>query len=70
MFDLEVPRRDGYACLVLMSKELSKTQLDRLGDRIKRGQITEEDLRLLDRYRRSFTPAYEVVVGAIRSRSH
>jgi hypothetical protein len=49
-----------------MSKELSKTQIDRLGDRIKRGHITEEDLRLLDRYRRSFTPAYEVVVGAVR----
>jgi putative GTP pyrophosphokinase len=51
-----------------MSKEISKTQIDRLGDRIKRGHITEEDLRLLDRYRRTFTPAYEVVVGAIRER--
>jgi putative GTP pyrophosphokinase len=51
-----------------MSKERSKTQIDRLGDRIKRGHITEEDLRLLDRYRRSFTPSYEVVVGAIRDK--
>jgi ppGpp synthetase/RelA/SpoT-type nucleotidyltranferase len=51
-----------------MSKEISKTQVDRLGDRIKRGHITEEDLRLLDRYRRTFTPAYEVVVGAIRDK--
>jgi putative GTP pyrophosphokinase len=51
-----------------MAKEISKTQVDRLGDRIKRGQITEEDLRLLDRYRRSFTPAYEVIVGAIREK--
>lgn len=51
-----------------MSKDLSKTQIDRLGDRIKRGHITEEDLRLLDRYRRTFTPAYEVVVGAIRDK--
>ena len=68
MSDLEVPRRERYACLVLMSKELSKTQIDRLGDRIKRGHITEEDLRLLDRYRRTFTPAYEVVVGAIREK--
>jgi putative GTP pyrophosphokinase len=49
-----------------MSKEISKTQVDRLGDRIKRGHITEEDLRLLDRYRRSFTPAYEVVAGVVR----
>lgn len=51
-----------------MSKELSKTQIDRLGDRIKRGSITEDDLRLLDRYRRTFTPAYEIVVGAIREK--
>ena len=68
MLDLEVPHQDRYACAVLMSKELSKTQIDRLGDRIKRGHITEEDLRLLDRYRRTFTPAYEVVVGAIRDK--
>jgi putative GTP pyrophosphokinase len=51
-----------------MSKEISKTQIDRLGDRIKRGHITEERLRPLDRYRRSFTPAYEVVVGDIRDK--
>src|SRR4051812_26864902 len=51
-----------------MAKEKSKTQIDRLGDRLKRGQITEEDLRLLDRYRRTFTPAYEVVVGDIRDK--
>jgi hypothetical protein len=51
-----------------MAKEISKTQVDRLGDRIKRGNITEEDLRFLDRYRRSFTPAYEVVVGDIRNK--
>jgi putative GTP pyrophosphokinase len=68
VFDLEVPRLDRYACAVLMSKEISKTQIDRLGDRIKRGHITEDDLRLLDRYRRSFTPAYEVVVGDIRNK--
>ncbi len=49
-----------------VSKEISKTQVDRLGDRLKKGNITEEDLRLLDQYRRSFTEAYEIVVGAIR----
>ncbi|MFL6257641.1 MAG: hypothetical protein ACJ74T_21770, partial [Pyrinomonadaceae bacterium] len=51
-----------------MAKEISKTQIDRLGDRLKRGNITEDDLRLLDRYRRTFTAAYEVVVVAIRER--
>ncbi|HLL73488.1 MAG TPA: hypothetical protein VK363_18755 [Pyrinomonadaceae bacterium] len=49
-----------------MAKEISKTQIDRLGDRLKKGNITEADLRLLDLYRRSFTPAYEIVVGTIR----
>lgn len=49
-----------------MSKEISKTQVDRLGDRLKKGNITEDDLRLLDQYRRSYTEAYELVVGSIR----
>jgi ppGpp synthetase/RelA/SpoT-type nucleotidyltranferase len=49
-----------------MAKDISKTQIDRLGDRLKKGNITEADLRLLDLYRRSFTPAYEIVVGTIR----
>ncbi len=49
-----------------MAKELTKSQIDRLGDRLKKGNITEADLRLLDSYRRSFTPAYEIVVGTIR----
>jgi putative GTP pyrophosphokinase len=49
-----------------MTTEMSKTQIDRLGDRLKKGNITEDDLRLLDQYRRSFTEAYEFVVGAIR----
>jgi ppGpp synthetase/RelA/SpoT-type nucleotidyltranferase len=51
-----------------MTKEVSKTQVDRLGDRLKRGNITEEDLRLLDQYRRSFAEAYETVVGIIRDK--
>jgi putative GTP pyrophosphokinase len=50
-----------------MATELSKTQVDRLGDRLRKGNITEADLRLLDQYRRSFTEAYEVVVEAIRN---
>lgn len=41
---------------------LSKTQIDRLGDRIRQGSLTEADLRLLDDYRRSFSEAYETVV--------
>jgi putative GTP pyrophosphokinase len=51
-----------------MTKDVSKTQVDRLGNRLKSGGITEEDLRLLDQYRRSFTEAYEIVVGLIRDK--
>jgi hypothetical protein len=51
-----------------MAKEVSKTQIDRLGNRLKSGNITEEDLRLLDQYRRSFADAYEMVVGLIRDK--
>lgn len=50
-----------------MANEISKTQIDRLGDRLREGDITEADLRLLDEYRRSFGEAYEFVVGSIRS---
>jgi len=46
---------------------LSKTKIDRLGDRLRKGNLTDDDLRLLDEYRRSFSRAYEVVVGTIRN---
>ncbi len=45
---------------------LSKTQIDRLGDRLKKGLHAESDLRLLDDYRRSFGEAYEAVLRTIR----
>jgi putative GTP pyrophosphokinase len=47
---------------------VTKTQIDRLGDRLRKGNVTEADLRLLDLYRRSFVEAYEAVVGSIRQR--
>jgi putative GTP pyrophosphokinase len=49
-----------------MAGALSRTQIDRLGDRLRKGNITEADLRLLDEYRRTFTPSYEVIIGRIR----
>jgi putative GTP pyrophosphokinase len=49
-----------------MATQLTKTQVDRLGDRLRKGNITEADLRLLDQYRRTFSEAYEAVVEAIR----
>ena len=50
----------------MMKSALSKTQIDRLGDRLKAASHTESDLRLLDDYRRSFGEAYEAVVRTIR----
>src|SRR6266542_5057884 len=47
---------------------LSKTQIDRLGSRLKAGSHTESDLRLLDEFRRSFSEAYEAAVGKLRQR--
>jgi ppGpp synthetase/RelA/SpoT-type nucleotidyltranferase len=49
-----------------LAAKFSKTQIDRLGDRIREASLTETDLRLLDEYRRSFGEAYETVVGTIR----
>lgn len=45
---------------------LSKTQVDQLGDRLRKGKIAEGDFRELDAYRRSFAEAYEEVVAIIR----
>lgn len=52
----------------MIKNALSKTQIDRLGDRLKEGPHTEMDLRLLDDYRRSFGDAYKDVVRIIRER--
>jgi len=47
---------------------LSKTQIDRLGDRLKKGSPSEADLRLLDEYRLSFGDAYNTVIRTIREK--
>jgi ppGpp synthetase/RelA/SpoT-type nucleotidyltranferase len=45
---------------------LSKTRVDRLGDRLRNGTTTEADFHQLDAYRRSFAEAYEEIVAIIR----
>src|SRR3989344_3551349 len=47
---------------------LSKSQIDHLGDRLRAGSLNENDLRTLDAYRRSFSEAYETIVGVLRER--
>jgi putative GTP pyrophosphokinase len=44
---------------------LSKTQIDKLGERLKVADPIEADLRELDEYRRSFFPQHQAVVLAI-----
>jgi GTP pyrophosphokinase len=45
---------------------LTNAQVDRLGERLRAGAPSEDDLRLLDKYRRSFADAYGHVVGIVR----
>ena len=46
---------------------MTKTQIDLLGNRLRKGDISEDDLRLLDTFRRSFADAYEEVIATIRN---
>src|SRR5262245_35279291 len=65
-----IGRRPAHFERVLQSRrvtsEFSKTQIDKLGERLKAGGATETDLRELDRYRRSFGTAYDRVTHLIR----
>lgn len=44
----------------------SKTQIDRLGERLKSGRVTSEDLTLLDEFRRSHGDAYRIIIQILR----
>ena len=46
---------------------VSKTQIDRLGESLRKGEVTAEALTLLDSYRRSFAGAYEEVIRIVRT---
>lgn len=46
---------------------ISKTQVDRLGDRLRKGEVSDDDLRRLDSYRGSFAEAYQEVIAAVRA---
>lgn len=40
---------------------IRNSEIDRLGERLRDGNITEDDLRLLDSFRRSYSASYEAV---------
>ena len=65
---VQSPLNRDKAETAMIRNAFSKTQIDRLGERLKGGPHTESDLRLLDDYRRSFGEAYEAVVRTIRQR--
>ncbi len=44
----------------------SKTQIDQLGNRLRKGEASDEDVRLLEDYRLSFAEAYEEVIASIQ----
>lgn len=45
--------------------DLSQSQIDRLGERLRTGEVSDDDVRLLDNYRRSFGNAYQYVIRQI-----
>ncbi|NOS99665.1 MAG: hypothetical protein HOP29_03470 [Phycisphaerales bacterium] len=49
-----------------MSAELSKSQIDGLGKRLRDGTVSEEDSRLLEGFRQSFDSACQNVIGVIQ----
>ena len=49
---------------------ISKTQIDQLGDRLKKGEISDEDVSRLESYRLSFAEAYEEVAACIKDATH
>ena len=51
-----------------MQGNLSTTQVDRLGERLRKAPLSEDDIKQLEAYRRTFGDAYEIVVRQIRDR--
>lgn len=53
--------------LPLAPEGLTTSVIDSLGERLRAPSIASEDLRLLDKYRRSFQSPYEHVISNVRS---
>jgi len=51
-----------------MKSQFTKSQIDRLGYRLRDEQLTEDDIKILDEYRRSFGPAYNTVIETVREK--
>lgn len=64
---IDVNGDSGRRTSTLATAMRSKSAVDRLGDRLRDGTLTETDLRALDTYRRSFAPAYSVVTLRLKN---
>jgi len=53
-----------------LGAEFTKSKIDRLGDRLRQGSRSEDDLRMWDAFRRSFRTEYDMVMDAIRNQIH
>lgn len=49
-----------------MISQLTNSLIDRLGDRLRHGELDPADIKLLDQFCRSFTLPYEMVLTALR----
>src|SRR6058998_2000513 len=52
--------------LEAMSVELSKSQVNRLGERLRKGKPLPADIEILDTFRRSFDEAQQIVTQRLR----
>jgi putative GTP pyrophosphokinase len=50
---------------IIEASAYSRSRIDALGERIRRGALTRTDLRLLDAWRREYRPAYLLTVSAL-----
>lgn len=48
-----------------MTDTVSKTQIDKLGERLRAGKQSSEDFLLLESYRQSFAKAFEATIDLI-----
>lgn len=45
----------------------TRSEIDRLGDRLRLEKLSDADLRELDQYRREFAQAYDHVISVLRT---
>lgn len=62
-----VSSRRFFDTLSLVTDTVSKSQIDKLGERLRSDQDSDEDLVMLDAYRRSFSGAYEATTHVIHN---